>query len=262
MTSPSTRLTITDGVAEIVLCQPERGNPFDMQFNAEMSLLASRTSEDPAVRAILIRAEGKYFSVGADLKWLGRDREALPRLLKEATATLHMAIARLVRGNAPVVVAIHGLCTGGAVALTAASDFALAGESAEFYAAYNKIGFVADGAGTHFVPRRVGSRRATEFFLLNQRWDAETAARNGLVNRVVPDDSLMDEAWALARELASGPTYTYGEMKRLLATYTDLPMETQLEHEAQAIARCARTEDCWNAIQSVIGRTPFNYIGR
>jgi 2-(1,2-epoxy-1,2-dihydrophenyl)acetyl-CoA isomerase len=262
MTTPATRLTIKDGVAEIVLCQPERGNPFDMQFNAEMSVLASQTSENPAVSAILFRAEGKYFSVGADLKWLGRDRESMPGQLKEATATLHMAIARFVRGNAPVVVAIHGLCTGGAVALTAAADFAIAAESAQFYAAYNKIGFVADGAGTHFIPRRVGSRRATEFFLLNQKWDAATAATNGLVNRVVADDRLEAEAWDLARELASGPTYTYGEMKRLLATYTDLPMETQLELEAQAIARCARTDDCWNAIQSVIGRKPIQYVGR
>src|SRR5690606_18143059 len=126
------------------------------------------------------------------------------------------------------------------------SDFAIAGQSARFYAAYNRIGFVADGAGTHFIPRRVGSRKATEFFLLNQMWDAETAAANGLVNRVVPDAELLDEARALARQLAAGPTRTYGEMKRLLATYTDLPMETQLELEAQAIARCARTDDCWN----------------
>jgi 2-(1,2-epoxy-1,2-dihydrophenyl)acetyl-CoA isomerase len=261
MTTRSTRMTIKDGVAEIVLCQPERGNPFDAQFNRELCDLASETSESQEARAILIRAEGKYFSVGADLKWLGRDRAAMPRLLKEATATLHMAIARFVRGNAPVVVAVHGLCTGGAVALTAMSDFAIAGQSARFYAAYNRIGFVADGAGTHFIPRRVGSRRATEFFLLNETWDANLAGKNGLVNRVVPDDQLEAEARALARQLASGPTFTYGEMKRLLATYTDLPMEVQLELEAQAIARCARTDDSWNAIQSMLARKPIEYVG-
>lgn len=262
MTTKSIRMTVENGLAEIVLCQPERGNPFDIQFNAELAALACDTSENEAVRAILIRAEGKYFSVGADLKWLGSDRAAMPRLLKEATATLHMAIARFVRGNAPVVTAIHGLCTGGATALTAMSDFAIAGQSARFYAAYNRIGFVADGAGTHFIPRRVGSRKATEFFLLNQMWDAETAAANGLVNRVVPDAELLDEARALARQLAAGPTRTYGEMKRLLATYTDLPMETQLELEAQAIARCARTDDCWNAIRALLERREPEYAGR
>jgi 2-(1,2-epoxy-1,2-dihydrophenyl)acetyl-CoA isomerase len=258
----STRLEIDNGVGEIVLAQPDRGNPFDLQFNRELCELACETSENPAVRAILIRAEGRFFSVGADIKWLGKDREGMPRLLKEATATLHMAIARFVRGDAPVVTAIHGLCTGGATALTAMSDFAIAAASSKFYAAYNRIGYVSDGAGSYFIPRRVGSRKAAEFLLLNQTWDAEEAARNGLVNRVVPDADLLSEARKLAHELAQGPTRTYGEMKRLFLTCTDQPMETQLELEAQAIARCAKTEDSWNAIQAILNKQPVVYGGR
>jgi 2-(1,2-epoxy-1,2-dihydrophenyl)acetyl-CoA isomerase len=261
MNEASARLSIENNVAEIVLCQPERGNPFDIQFNAELCELAAETSANPEVRAILIRAEGKYFSVGADLKWLGHDREAMPKKLLVATATLHSAISRFLRGNAPVVIAIHGLCTGGATALTAMADFALAGSSAKFYAAYNKIGYVSDGGGSYLLPRRVGSRKAAEFFLLNQTWDADEACKNGLVNRVVPDASLMDEARKLARELADGPTVTYGEMKRLLLSSSDQPLETQLELEAQAIARCARTDDSWNAIQAILAKKTPSYEG-
>jgi 2-(1,2-epoxy-1,2-dihydrophenyl)acetyl-CoA isomerase len=256
------RLSIEGGVAEIVLCQPERGNPFDLQFNAELCAAASETSENPDVRAVLIRAEGKYFSVGADLKWLGQHRAAMPRLLKDATATLHMAISRFIRGDTPVVIAVHSLCTGGATALTAMADFALAGTSAKFYAAYNRIGYVSDGGGSYLLPKRVGSRRAAEFLLLNQTWDAETAARNGLITRVVADKRLQEEALSLARELASGPTRTFGEMKRLLLSATDQPLETQLELEAQAIARCARTEDSWNAIRAILEKRPVEYAGR
>lgn len=257
----SVRLNIKDGIAEIVLTQPERGNPFDLQFNQDLCDIANHTSENPDVRAILIRAEGKYFSVGADLKWLGKDREAMPRLLKEATATLHMAIVRFVHGNAPIVIAVHGLCTGGATALTAMADFAIAAESAKFYAAYNRIGYVSDGAGSYFIPRRVGSRKAAEFFLLNETWDAQQSKLNGLVNRVVSDETLMDEAWTLARSLADGPTTTFGEMKRLLLSSSTQSMETQLEMEAQAIARCARTEDSWNAIQTILKKRTPKYIG-
>jgi len=258
----ATRLVVENGIGEIILTQAERGNPFDIQFNAELNELASEVTEHPGVRAILIRAEGKYFSVGADIKWLGQDREAMPRLLKTATATLHMAVARFSRGDAPIVIAVHGLCTGGATALTAMADFAIAGASAKFYAAYNRIGYVSDGAGSYFIPRRVGSRKAAEFLLLNQTWSAEEAARNGLVNRVVPDEELLTEARALARQLADGPTKTYGEMKRLFLSCTDQPMETQLEMEAQAIVRCARTEDSWNAIQSILHKQPVIYKGR
>jgi 2-(1,2-epoxy-1,2-dihydrophenyl)acetyl-CoA isomerase len=247
-------VTVADTVAEVVLSQPERRNPFDGAFCRELKEAANTCSEDDRVRAILIRAEGKYFSVGADLKWLGADRAAMPGLLKSATSDLHMAISRFARCNAPVVVAVHALATGGSVALTAMADFAIAARSARFYAAYNRIGYVSDGSGSWFIPRRVGSRRAAEFLMLNETWDAETALSTGLVSRLVDDDALLTEARALAAQLAAGPTQTFGEMKRLLLSTTDQPLETQMEFEAQAIARCARTADSWNAIQALMRR--------
>lgn len=262
MNSPAIRFELRDGIARLILDQPARGNPFDAAFCAELRAHAIECDENPEVRAVLIRAEGKYFSVGADLKWLGADRDQLPRKLKTATADLHMAIARLARCNAPVVLAAHSLVTGGATALTAMADFAIAARSARFYAAYNGIGFASDGGGSAFIPRRVGSRRAAEFLLLNQTWSAEEAATNGLVNQVVDDDRLLIEAEALAAQLAAGPTLTFGEMRKLLLATFDTSLDTQLEMEARAIASCARTEDCWNAIQSVLAKQKAVFSGR
>lgn len=255
-------LEIRDGVGHVVLSQPERGNPFDERFCSELCDASIECDENPAIRAVLIRAEGKYFSVGADLKWLGASRERMPFMLKKATSDLHMAVSRFARSDAPVVIAVHALATGGSVALTAMADFALAARSARFYAAYNAIAFVSDGSGTYFLPRRVGSRRAAEFLLLNQTWGAEEAERHGLLSRVVDDGDLTTEALALAERLAAGPTLTFGEMKRLLLSTTDQPLETQLELEARAIARCARTEDSWNAIQAIMSKRTPTYSGR
>lgn len=253
---------VRDSIAHVTLTQPERGNPFDQAFCSQLCEAAIECDETPEVRAVLIRAQGRYFSVGADLKWLGADRALLPRRLKAATADLHMAISRFARCDAPVVLAAHGLVTGGAVALTAMADFAIAGRSARFYAAYNAIGFVSDGAGSYFIPRRVGTRRAAEFLMLNQTWSAERAAEHGLVSRLVEDAQLETEAMALARQIASGPTRTYGEMKRLLLSTHDQPLETQLEFEARAISQCAKTEDSWNAIQAVLGKSRPEFSGR
>jgi 2-(1,2-epoxy-1,2-dihydrophenyl)acetyl-CoA isomerase len=253
---------IRESIAYVTLTQPDRGNPFDQPFCAQLCEAAIECDETPGVRAILIRAQGKYFSVGADLKWLGSDRALLPRRLKSATADLHMAISRFARCDAPVVIAAHGLVTGGAVALTAMSDFAIAGRSARFYAAYNAIGFVSDGAGSYFIPRRVGMRRAAEFLMLNQTWSAEQAAAHGLVTRLVEDAELEAEAMALAQQIASGPTKTYGEMKRLLLSTHDQPLETQLEFEARAISQCAKTDDSWNAIQAVLAKRKPEFSGR
>lgn len=251
------RLTLENGVAEITLRQGARGNPFDDVFCRELCDVANQISEDDRVRAILIRAEGRYFSVGADLKWLGADLDRLPLLLKGATADLHMAIVRLARCDAPVVIAVHALATGGAVALTAMADFAIAGRSASFYAAYNRIGFVSDGAGSYFLPRRIGVRASTEFLMRNRKWSADEALTRGLVSEVVDDTALEPTARSLAAELAAGPTRTFGEMKRLLLEAFDTSIETQLEREAQAIARCARTNDCREAVAAVaIGETP------
>lgn len=255
-------LHVADGVGEIILTQGARGNPFDDVFCRELCDVANRASEDRRIRAILIRAEGRYFSVGADLKWLGRDREALPLLLKQATADLHMAVVRLARADAPVVIAVHALATGGSVALTAMADFAIAARSASFYAAYNRIGFVSDGSGSYFLPRRIGVRASADFLMRNRTWTAEEALAKGLVSEVVEGAALLPVARALAGELAAGPTATFGEMKRLLLNSLNTSIETQLELEAQAIARCARTEDCWNAIQSVSRREDPVFKGK
>ncbi|TDU26890.1 2-(1,2-epoxy-1,2-dihydrophenyl)acetyl-CoA isomerase [Panacagrimonas perspica] len=256
------QVEVRESIAHVTLTQPERGNPFDQAFCSQLCEAAIECDETPGVRAILIRAQGKYFSVGADLKWLGADRALLPRRLKAATADLHMAISRFARCDAPVVLAAHGLVTGGAVALTAMADFAVAGRSARFYAAYNAIGFVSDGAGTYFIPRRVGTRRAAEFLMLNQMWSAGQAAEYGLISRLVEDADLEAEAMALARQVASGPTKTYGEMKRLLLSTHDQPLETQLEFEARAISQCAKTDDSWNAIQAVLAKRKPEFSGR
>lgn len=262
MTDRAVTFELRDGIGRVTLTQPQRGNPFDQRFCSELCEVAIECDENSGVRAVLIRAEGKYFSVGADLKWLGADREQLPRRLKTATAALHMAIARLARCDAPVVLAARSLVTGGAVALTAMADFAIAARAAKFYAAYNGIGFASDGGGSYFLPRRVGTRRAAEFLMLNQTWSAEEAATHGLVSRVVDDEALEAEALALATQIAAGPTITFGEMKRLLLSTHDQPLDTQLELEARAISRCSKTQDSWDAIQSVMARRKPEFRGR
>jgi 2-(1,2-epoxy-1,2-dihydrophenyl)acetyl-CoA isomerase len=253
---------VADGVGHITLDQPDRGNPFDGPFCRELSLLAAECDENPEVRAVLIEAAGTYFSVGADLRVLGRDRDDLPRFTKAATADLHSAISRFSRMDAPVVAAVHALAVGGGVSLAASADFCLAGRSARFYAAYLGIGLSPDGGGTHALTRLVGPRRAAEFYLRNQNWTAEEAAGHGLVSEVVDDTELGTRARELAAELAAGPTRAYGEVKNLLLAAVDQPLEALLEAESRAMGRVTRTEDSWNAITAVSSKQRPTFEGR
>ncbi len=157
------------------------------------------------VRAVLIDAKGRFFSVGGDLNALSRSREDLARFVSAATSDLHMGISRFARMNAPVVVAVHGLAAGGAVALAAGADFVLAAPEAKFYAAFAGIGIISDSGGSYFLPRRIGSRRAAQFYMLNETMTADEAVAAGLINKVVPADALAAEAWALATPARQGP---------------------------------------------------------
>jgi 2-(1,2-epoxy-1,2-dihydrophenyl)acetyl-CoA isomerase len=244
-------LTIDGGVARVRLAQPERGNPFDARFCAELTRIATVCDTEPDVRCVLIEADGRFFSVGGDLKTLGKDHATLRAFIRDGTVGLHSAVARFARMDAPVIVAVHAMAAGGAVSLAAAADFCLAARSARFYCAYQGVGLAIDGGGSYFLPRRVGTRRATAFYLRNETWTAEDAANYGLVSEVVDDADLAQTASALAAELASGPTRSYGEVKRLLASSADQPLDAQLELEARAMARTVETQDTWNAITAV-----------
>lgn len=251
----------TDGVAHVTLAQGERGNPFDQRAVRELSAVATECVDDPRVRAVLLTAQGRFFSVGGDLAELGASKEALHRFITNATVGMHSAVSRFARCDAPVVCAVHAMCAGGGVSLAAGADFVLAGASAQFYAAYPAIGLSIDGGGSYFLPRRVGSRRATSFYLRNERWTAEQALAHGLVTEVVPDDALHDQAFALARELAAGPTKTFGEVKNLLLSSFDAPLEAQLEAEARSMGRVARTHDTWEAIVATAAKRKPDFRG-
>lgn len=253
---------VVDGVAHVTLNQPGRGNPIDLGYCTEMGLVADACQNEPGVRAVLIDAVGPYFCVGGDLASLTADRAAVPEWMRNATKGINSAMSRFARGNAPVVTAVHGLCCGGGVALAAAADFCLAAESATFYAAYTGVGLATDLGVSVYLPLRVGVRGATEFLIRNQKWSAAQAHRRGLVTEVVPDADLNRTAWDLANELAQGPTVAYGEIRRLLLTSLYTPIETQLELEAQAMTRVARTEDAWHAMTEVAARRKPTFAGR
>jgi len=246
---------IKDGVARITLNQPERGNPLDRRFAEEFNYLATECTVRPEVRAVLIDAKGRFFSVGGDLNALASDRDALARFVSTATSDLHMGISRFARMNAP-------MAAGGAVALVAGADFALAASSAKFYAAFSGIGIVSDSGGSYYLPRRMGSRRASQFLLLNETLTAQQAVDAGLINRVVEPEALADEAMALAHRLAHGPTLAYGETKNLLLQSSTETLEAQLENEARAMARVTRTDDAWNAMRAMLAKQKPTFEGR
>jgi 2-(1,2-epoxy-1,2-dihydrophenyl)acetyl-CoA isomerase len=262
MTYSAFELEVVDGVGHVTLNQPDRGNPIDLTFTHEFNEIATELDEDPRVRSVLIDARGRYFSVGADLKsMVSGSAEDLPNFVKRGTSGAHMALSRLARMRAPVVVSVHALAVGGSVALCATADFCVAARTATFYAGYTGIGLVPDMGGSYYLPRRVGTRRATEFLMRNRTWTADQAAEYGLINDAFDDSELAAESWALARELAAGPTSAFGEIKNLLQSTYEQPVEAQMEYEARAMVRVTRGDDVWKAMNAVLAKQKPTFTG-
>jgi 2-(1,2-epoxy-1,2-dihydrophenyl)acetyl-CoA isomerase len=258
----SFQCSIDSGLAHIILDQPDRGNPIDGDFCHEFNLCMAELSERDDVRAVLISARGRLFSVGGDLGALAARGAVVPVTIKSWTADLHAAIVRMVRMRAPVVVAVHGNVAGGSVSLMAAGDLVVMGKSVRVSSAFAKIGFTPDSGSTTTVTRRIGIARARRFFLLGETMDADTALSSGLVDYVVNDDAAVAEAEKIARELASGPTVAYGGIKRLFLEAATRSIETQLEDEAQTLAAISRTSDAQEGVRAFKEKRKPKFVGK
>ncbi len=236
-------LAVEGSLARLTFTNPAKGNPIDAVLCAEICEAAIQLSENPAVRCVLVTAEGRSFSFGGDIASFVADLDALPMNIKRWTTTLHSGISRLQRMDAPIVAAVQGVCAGGMSAFVAGSDIVVAADNAKFVAAYAGIGYSNDAGSSIMYTRRMGIARTRKFLLMNETLDAPAALAAGLVDELVAPADLVARAEAIARQLASGPTKAFGEMRRLLTSVEDQPLESQLELEAQALARSAGTAD-------------------
>lgn len=256
------KASYSEGVAEITLNRPEAANTVNLQMCDDLAELAILCDETPEIRAVLLTGAGdKLFSGGGDISEFVNAGADLAAHVKRMTMTLHAAISRFARADAPFLIAVNGGCGGAGVSLAASGDLVFASDKANFVSAYTASGLSPDGSSTYFLPRRIGERRARELFLTNRKLSAQEALDWGLVNYVVPGEKLMDEARALAAQLASGPTRAFGAAKQLLNDSFHNGLETQMELEARAIAQMVKTQDVKEGMSAFLEKRKPQYRG-
>jgi 2-(1,2-epoxy-1,2-dihydrophenyl)acetyl-CoA isomerase len=240
--SPAIRLEIREHVAHLTLTRGDAANTLNLAGGREFAAAAYAIRKDASVRAVLLRGEGKNFCFGGDLRGMMEAGGDVNAYLRELTTEVHAGLIHLARSNAPVVAAVQGSAAGAGLGLVLAADFAIAGKSAKFTAAYTAVGLTPDAGGTFWLPRAVGYKRAMELLITNRVLDAQLALEWGLINQVVEDAQLADTAAALAARLAAGPVGAYGTVKRLLAE-SEPGWEAQLAREGSTIAGRAETAE-------------------
>jgi enoyl-CoA hydratase/carnithine racemase len=211
---PHLRLSLDDGVATLTLDNPPQ-NRIDEQMTRDLAdaLDAVRRSD---ARAVLLRSDGPDFSWGGDITtWPDADVRELRTLFERHTSVFN----QFERLPLPVIAAVHGLCVGGGLELALRSDVIFAGESARFGHPEQTLGLVTLLGGIYRVAERAGRSRASEWALTSEQVPATVMAAAGVVNHVVHDDALVQEASAFAQRVARGPTRAYAAHKALLRVW-------------------------------------------
>jgi 2-(1,2-epoxy-1,2-dihydrophenyl)acetyl-CoA isomerase len=249
-------------VATITLNRPDAYNALNLGLGRDLFHAVLEVDEDPDVRCVVITGAGKAFCAGGDVKDFTENLPRIGRLVKELTTYLHGAVSRLSRSDKPVIMGVNGVAAGGGLSFALSGDIVVAAESARFTMAYSKIAATPDGSSSYFLPRLIGLRRTMELYFTNRVLSAREALEWGLVTRVVPDTELKSAVEALARELAQGPTLAFGAAKRLFHQSTSESLETQMELEAQAIARSGRTADFQAGVTAFANKKTPTFQGR
>lgn len=167
-------------------------------------------------RAVMLRSEGPDFCCGADVRpWPTWDRRELRTILERVMNTFN----RFERLPIPTIAAVQGLCYGGGLELAIRADVIIAAHSARFGHSEQTIGIVTILGGIYRVAERAGRARAMEWALTSEQVSAAEMERFGVVNRVVEEDTLIQEATAFGHQIAQGPTKAHAAHKALLRTW-------------------------------------------
>ena len=242
----------TGQVVVITLYRPAEANGLNSALASELAIAAQACAEDPSVKAVILTGQGKFFCAGGDVKEMATYGDHAAAGLKHLADNLHKALATLARMPAPVIMAVNGTAAGAGFSLAISGDLVLASESASLTLAYTRVGLSPDGGSSYYLPRLVGMRRAQELMFTNRVLSADEALEWGLINRVVPDDSLMESARELAEMFVTGAAGSNAAIKKLLMMTFNNGLETQLEIESEYIARCAGSEDGQEGICSFV----------
>lgn len=191
-------ITIEDKIATITLNRPEWNNTFDIQMATELNQALRELDADPKVNVVVVNANGKNFCTGIDVNYVdGKTMEEyLPwvRLMEE----MNLTIANMAK---PVIASVHRIAVANGIGLVAACDLAIASQSAKFGATAINVGLFCMGPAVPLL-KSLGRKKTLELILTGDIIDSNEALRIGLINKIVPDEDLIEETKKYAKKLA------------------------------------------------------------
>lgn len=242
------------GIAVLTQCRADGPNIVSAAFCERLRQCCEALAADAAVRAVVLRAEGPAFCVGADVGALHAHLDELQSYIAGLIDAAHAALLAMRRLPVPVLASVATVAAGGGFSLALACDRIVAARSARFVVAYPQLGTTPDMGMTHSLAARLGSARALELVLSGSALGAEEAARIGLVAEVVDDVALDEAALAAARRWASLPPAAVAGAKALLRAADTDAMAQQMQREKASFLRCAETAEFQQRVVAFVQR--------
>ena len=233
---------VADGVATITLNRPDKLNAYTTEMGDEVYDAFQKVRNDDAVRSVILTGAGRGFCAGVDLKHLkahqaGANASKGPRLGEEAF--LRKLPLELLEFSKPVIAAVNGHAIGVGITMILPCDLRIAAAGAKMGVTFVRLGILPGLGSTHLLPRLVGPAKARELVLTGRKFTAEEAAEIGLVNEVVPAESLLDRAREVAAEFAESRPDVLAAAKRALhfGEHHDMAESMQNEQDAGVALR-------------------------
>jgi enoyl-CoA hydratase len=270
---PSLRIEQSEGVAELVLTGPGKGNALGPDFWRDMPEALRALDADDAVRVILLRGDGAHFTYGLDLMAMmeslgplvsGENNLALERTrLLQLIERMQASTLGLARCRKPVLAAVQGWCIGGGMDLIAACDFRYCSQEAKFSLREVKVGITADLGALQWLPRIIGEGHTRELAYTGGDIDAARALQMGLVNQVfATPEELLAAARATARKIADNPPLVVQGAKQVLEYCADKSVADGLRYVAVWNSAFLQSQDLAEAFAAYAERRPPRFQGR
>ncbi|MFP3209494.1 MAG: enoyl-CoA hydratase-related protein [Nitrososphaeria archaeon] len=254
----SVAVSVEPPIAVLTLSRPERLNAINPRMVAELSSELDSLEEKEEVRAIIITGAGKAFSAGADINELRGMSPIGAAIFSRRFQELTLKIEWLPK---PVIAAINGYALGGGLELAMACDLRIASETAEVGQPEINIGIIPGAGGTQRLPRLTGRGRAKAMIFTGDRVKARDALAVGLVDAVVPPESLMDEARKLALKLAEKPPLALMAAKYAIQVGMESNIWAGLSSEAWLFGLLTATQDFTEGVNAFLAKRKANFRG-
>jgi 2-(1,2-epoxy-1,2-dihydrophenyl)acetyl-CoA isomerase len=256
----STILTTKQGpIATISFHRPEAMNSLNEIMAQELHSIITEFTNDPDLRVIILRGTGKLFMAGGDVAFFHRHLSDIEQKVHAVISQVHQVVQMIQQSDKIIIAAVHGSVAGIGVSFMLAADLVIAADDTKFTLAYSKIGATPDGGVTFTLPRIVGTKKAMELALLSDVFDAKMAKTYGLINWVVKSEELEQETINIATHIASGPAFTYANIKHLINNTWERDLAGQLKAEEKSFIAVAKTEDFRRGVTAFVMKSKVEF---